>query len=485
MKNTLFILRIFVFSLLVLPIVSCSDDDDGNGDNGGGDAQNIVEIALETDELAILVQALQAADGDLVNVLQGPGPFTVLAPTNAAFTAFLASNGFGSLEEVPTDVLAEILLNHVIAADIKSTDLASAGRGYASTSATGAGGNNISIYFNATAGVRFNNVSAVTDGGADIEASNGTIHIVDAVIPLPTIASHAAANSTDFSSLVAALGAADGDLIGDLTGEGPFTVLAPDNAAFSEFLGDTPLGNVNTAVLRRILLNHVLDAELGAVSSTELGALGNGYVNTSVTGAGDNPMSLYFDTDGGVEFNGISTVTEADIVGTNGIIHAVDAVIDLPTIVTFALADPSFSTLVDALTDLTPGVDYVNILSRTEGSNADGINPDYTVFAPTDEAFAALIDELGGVPEATVLATVLNHHVITEANIASGDLMMGANTVTTLQGEDITVTLPGTGNNIADVTDGAGNTDIGIIFVDVQAENGVIHVVNKVMLPNL
>ena len=482
MKNTLFFLRIFFFSIMILPVVSCSDDDDGNGDNGG-DAKNIVEIALETDELTILVQALQAADGDLVNVLQGPGPFTVLAPTNAAFTAFLASNGFGSLDEVPTDVLAEILLNHVISADVKSTDLASAGRGYTSTNATGAGGNKISLYFNATAGVRFNNVSAVTDGGADIEASNGTIHIVDAVIPLPTIASHAAANSTDFSSLVAALGAADGDLIGDLTGDGPFTVLAPDNAAFSDFLGDTPLGNVNTAVLRRILLNHVLDAELGAVSSTELGALGNGYVNTSVTGAGDNPMSLYFNTADGVEFNGISTVTQADVVGTNGIIHAVNAVIGLPTIVTFATADPSFSTLVSALTELTPGTDYVNILSRTEGSNADGINPNFTVFAPTDEAFAALIEDLGGVPGETVLSTVLNHHVITDSNITSGDLMMGANPVTTLQGQDITITLPGTGNNIADVTDGAGNTDIGIIFVDVQAENGVIHVVNKVLLP--
>ena len=483
MKSTLFYLRIFVFSLLILPLGSCSDDDNGNGDNGNGDAKNIVEVALEEDQLALLVQALQAADGDLVNVLQGPGPFTVLAPTNAAFTAFLASNGFGSLDEVPTDVLAEILLNHVIAGDIKSTDLASLGRGYASTSATGAGGNNISIYFNATTGVRFNNVSAVTDGGADIEASNGTIHIVDAVIPLPSIASHAAANA-DFSSLVTALGAADGDLIGDLTGDGPFTVLAPDNAAFSDFLGDTPLGSVNTAVLRRILLNHVLDADLGAVSSTELGALGNGYVNTSVNGAGDNPMSLYFNTSGGVAFNGISSVTEADIVGTNGIIHAVDAVIDLPTIVTFAAADPNFSTLVDALTDLTPGVDYVDILSRTEGSNADGINPDFTVFAPTDEAFAALIDELGGVPEASVLSEVLNHHVITEANIASTDLS-GDDTVNTLQGDPITITLPGTGNNIADVTDGAGNTDIGIIFVDVQAENGVIHVVNKVLLPNL
>ena len=478
MKSTLFFLRIFVFSILILPIVSCSDDDDNNGgDNGSGDAKNIVEIALETDQLTILVQALQAADGNLVNVLQGDGPFTVLAPTNAAFTAFLASNGFASLDEVPSDVLAEILLNHVIADDITSSELASAGSGYANTSATGAGGNNLSLYFNATSGVRFNNVASVTADGADIDASNGTIHIIDAVIPLPSILTHAQVNP-NFTSLVTALGAADGNLIDALSGDGPYTVLAPDNAAFSEFLGDTPLGNVNTAVLARILLNHVLDGDLGAVSSTNLSTLGNGYVNTSVNGAGDNPMSLYFNTSNGVEFNGISSVTQADVVATNGIIHAVDAVIDLPTVVTFAAADPNFSTLVTALTELTPGTDFVNILSRTEGSNADGFNPDFTVFAPTNDAFA----ELDAIPGETTLTQILLHHVVGGANLASSALNEGDNVATTLQGDDITVTVIGAPVLI---TDGAGNEDIGIIATDVQAENGVIHVLDKVMLPNL
>ncbi|MEJ2162501.1 MAG: fasciclin domain-containing protein, partial [Robiginitalea sp.] len=282
MKKTFLFLRSFALSAFFLTAVACSNDDDG-GDNGGGEDQlNIVEIALQTPELTALVSALQAADGDLVNFLQGDGPFTVLAPTNAAFTAFLASNGFGSVDDVPSDVLEEILLNHVIATDIKSSDLANAGTGYASTSATGAGGNNISVYFNATAGVRFNNVAAVTDGGADIDASNGTIHIIDAVIPLPTTLTHAAANP-NFTSLVTALGAADGNLIELLGGEGPFTVLAPDNDAFAAFLDGADLGGVNTAVLSRILLNHVLDADLGAVSSSNLVALGNDYVNTSVT----------------------------------------------------------------------------------------------------------------------------------------------------------------------------------------------------------
>jgi len=477
MKTKNKILKVLSLLLLTTFALSCSSDDDNGVPVITEPEQNIVEIALGTPELSILVSALSAADGDLVALLGTDGPFTVLAPTNAAFTAFLASNGFASLEDVPTDVLAQVLLNHVISADITSGDLAASGAGYASTNASGAGGNNISIYFNTTSGVRFNNVAAVTDGGADIDASNGTIHIIDAVIPIPSILTHAAANA-DFSSLVVALGAADGGLIDVLAGDGPFTVLAPDNAAFTTFLDGADLGGVNTAVLSQILLNHVLD---GVVASSDLVAGGAGYTNTSATGPGMNALSLYYNTSDGVVFNGISTVTAADVVGTNGIIHAVDTVIDIPTVVTFAAADPNFTTLVEALTTLTPGTDFVSILSRTEGSNADGINPEFTVFAPTNDAFA----DLDAIPGEVVLTQVLLHHVVSEANITSGDLNNPGDTpAPTLEGDNIIITLPGTGTNIADVTDGAGNPGKGIIAVDVQAGNGVIHVLDAVLLPD-
>lgn len=464
-----------LFVALAFVAFSCSDDDNGGGTPPVEETPNIVEVALATPELASLVAALQAADGNLVDVLSGDGPFTVLAPTNAAFTTFLASNGFSSLDEVPTDVLSQILLNHVISANISSSDLTGLGAGYASTNAAGVEGNNISVYFNATNGVRFNNVSAVST--ADVTASNGTIHIVDAVIPIPSILTHAAANA-DFSSLVVALGAADGNLIDVLAGDGPFTVLAPNNAAFETFLDGADLGGVNTAVLSQILLNHVLSA---AIPSSALVESVSGYSNTNATGPNDKPLSIYFDTTDGVQFNGISSVLTADVVGSNGIIHAVDTVIDIPTVVTFAAADPLFSTLVEALTTLTPGTDFVSILSRTEGSNADGINPEFTVFAPTNDAFA----ELAAIPEEVVLTQVLLHHVVSEANITSTDLNNPGDTpATTLEGDDIVITLPGTGDNIGDVTDGAGNTGKGIIAVDVQAGNGVIHVLNSVLIPD-
>ncbi len=476
MKTLKITLLLFYISFLG---VSCSSDDDNTTpSNPTPQQQNIVEIALETPELSTLVNALTRADGNLVNVLSGDGPFTVLAPTNAAFTAFLNTNGFASLDDVPTDVLSQILLNHVIMADVTSSDLSTMGSGYASGSATSSVGLPISIFFDTSNGVRFNNAGSVTT--ADIDASNGTIHIINGVLGLPDIVDHAI-NNPAFTSLVTALGAADGDLVSDLRLDGPYTVLAPDNDAFEAFLGGTPLSSVDTAVLRQILLNHVLAA---AVNSDFLIDAGAGYTNTLASGAGGNAMSIYYNTDSGVMFNGISSVFEADVVGTNGIIHAVDAVIGLPTVVTFAAADPNFSTLVSALTDLTPGTDFAEILSRTSGSNADGINPDYTVFAPTNDAFDTLIDELGGVPDEATLTTVLLYHVASEANVTSGDLMPGANPVTSLQGGAFTVNAPGSGDNIADITDGSGATDIGVVAVDVQAANGVIHVLNKVMLPN-
>ncbi|WP_417196603.1 fasciclin domain-containing protein [Bizionia sp.] len=476
MKTLTALKRFSATLLVVLFITSCSSDDDNNIYTPPAQQNNIVDLALATPELSSLVAALQAADGDLVSVLQGSGPFTVLAPDNDAFAAFLSANGFASLNDVPTDVLSQILLNHVISGSVPSTALVSQGSGYASTNATGAGGASMSLYFNtANNDVRFNNVSSVST--ADIEASNGIIHIVDGVIGLPDVVDHALANSS-FSNLVAALGAADGDLVSVLQGGGPFTVLAPVDAAFANFLADngfSGLGDVPTDVLSQVLLNHVL---AGATFSTDLVNMGAGYTTTSATGAGNNPMSLYFNTAFGVEFNGISTVAIADVVGTNGVIHAVDAVIGLPTVVDFALADPTFETLVAALTrdDLT--FDYVGTLSTPNGTAP----APFTVFAPTNAAFGDLLTELnvatlGDIPEPTLKAT-LDMHAVAGANVRSSALM-----------DNMTVGTLG-GNITANITGGATLTDANgrvsnIIAVDVQASNGVIHAIDKVVLPPL
>ncbi|WP_343486775.1 fasciclin domain-containing protein [Allomuricauda sp. d1] len=457
MKKTFIYPKLILIFLLAM-MVSCSDDD-----NGGEMIPDttVVDLAVANGDLTTLVAALTRAN--LVTTLQGDGPFTVFAPTNAAFNAFLQANNFASLDDVPDELLTAVLLNHVVSGNNLSTSL---NTGYVSSLSTaGINDNNLSHYIDTSSGVSINGVADVTT--ADVTADNGVVHIIDAVIGLPTIVDHAVAN-TNLSDLVGALTANGNTTFTDLLSLPTvnFTVFAPTNDGFASFT------NPNDNDIDNILGYHVV---AGARLSSELS---NEYVTTTGVNDASNALSMYINTDNGVSINGTSTVVAADIVATNGIIHAVDAVIDLPTVVTFATADSNFSTLVDALTTLTPSVDFPSVLSAQDGNG----NDPFTVFAPTNDAFAAL----SAIPAEDDLIPILQHHVIAGANIRSGDLNNPGETTTpaTLEGDTFTITLPGTGDNIGDITDGAGNTGIGIIAVDVQAYNGVIHVVNQVLLPD-
>jgi uncharacterized surface protein with fasciclin (FAS1) repeats len=276
------------------------------------------------------------------------------------------------------------------------------------------------------------------------------------------------ASATDnLSTLVAALDAAD--LVSTLEGTGPFTVFAPTNAAFDKFLsnnGFSELDDVPVEVLKNILLNHVVG---GKNIST---GLTTGYVESSATGAGGNTMNMYISTEDGVTINGVSTVTTADVDASNGVVHIVDEVIGLPTIVTFATADPTFGTLVEALTKESLGVDYVGLLS--------GDGP-FTVFAPTNDAFGALLNELGAgglddIDDATLNA-VLQYHVVNGANVLAEDLSDGQ-VISTFAGAEFSIDL----SDGAKITDARGRSTE-IVVTDVQTNNGVIHVVSQVLLP--
>ncbi|MGY5847406.1 fasciclin domain-containing protein [Salegentibacter sp. HM20] len=293
----------------------------------------------------------------------------------------------------------------------------------------------------------------------------------DIIVPSNSIADFVA-NNDSYSSLAAALDAAG--LTATLDGNTNYTVFAPNNAAFNTFLsanGFASLDEVPVPVLREILLNHVLE---GTVMSS---SLSNMYVSTMATGmASDENLSMYINVDDGVMINGMAEVTNADIDADNGVIHAVDAVIGLPSIVDFAVANPNFEILVQALTreeDYT----FVETLSMTEAPAP------FTVFAPTNDAFVALLDELGVASlddiDSETLATVLTYHVVANANVRSSDLSDGMR-VETLQGDSFTVNL---GDPVT-LTDANGRT-AAVVAVDVQANNGVIHALDTVILPEM
>ena len=279
-----------------------------------------------------------------------------------------------------------------------------------------------------------------------------------------------ASMDSDLSNLKAAIDKAG--LASTLNASGSFTVFAPSNAAFTQFLADNGFASLNdvpNAALKEILLNHVLSSKVMAAQ------VSTGYVSTLAKGSASSSrnLSMYISTASGVKINGISTVTKTDINATNGVIHKVDKVIGLPTIVTHALANPNFSTLVAALTrnDMP---NFVGILGGTTSSP-------FTVFAPTNTAFGALLTELSlpnlaAIPAAT-LENVLKYHVVAGANVASTDIVNNM-TVTTFQGGTFKITTTGG----AKITD-ANNRVANITATDVQCSNGIIHVLDKVILP--
>ena len=217
---------------------SCNEDDDDMDPQS-----NIVELAVATDDLSSLVAAVQRAG--LVDALSDASAnYTVFAPTNAAFAAFLSANNFNSVDDVPVEVLQQVLLNHVLGTEVKAADVTT---GYFNTLATySTTTSNIDMFISTASGVVINGSSTVVT--TDIDASNGVVHVVDAVIGIPKVPTFAAANP-DFSILVQALTRSDlsTNYVEDvLNGDGPFTVFAPTNDAFTDLLAELQVSSLKT-----------------------------------------------------------------------------------------------------------------------------------------------------------------------------------------------------------------------------------------------
>tara|TARA_A200000113_G_scaffold222570_3_gene236413 strand:- start:1410 stop:2375 length:966 start_codon:yes stop_codon:yes gene_type:complete len=281
------------------------------------------------------------------------------------------------------------------------------------------------------------------------------------------------ANSMNYSYLEAALRMTNLDEV--LGGDDVYTLYAPDNNAFIGFLmrsGFNSLEEVPRETLKQILLNHVM------IGQMEYRDFKSGYFQTAATSAvNGNAMSIYINqVNMRVTLNGESRIVQGNVRASNGIIHVVDRVIPLPSLVTFVLADPLLYNLAVALTrnDLT--VDFTAVLSTQNGTSP----APFTVFAPNNLAFLDLLTELGvdrlsAIDEPTLNST-LNHHLVGEINTLSSDLSDNL-LINTLEGE---ITANVTGG--ASLTDG-NNRVSKIIVVDVQANNGVLHIIDKVILP--
>ncbi len=269
----------------------------------------VYDIIKNSDAHNTLEAAINAAELD--GALMGDGPFTVFAPTDAAFSA-LPEGTVAALLEDPTGALAQILLYHVVGVKALSTDL-SDGQMIATLQ-----GKEVKVTI-ADGKVYINNAMVTV---ADIEADNGVVHVIDAVLLPPTNTVYdIIKNSEAHNTLEAAINAAELD--GALMGDGPFTVFAPTDAAFSALPEGTVAALLEdpTGALAQILLYHVVGAK---ALSTDLS---DGQVITPLQGENVTVSIMK----GVVKINN-AIVTIADIAAENGVVHVIDAVLLPPSI---------------------------------------------------------------------------------------------------------------------------------------------------------
>jgi uncharacterized surface protein with fasciclin (FAS1) repeats len=287
--------------------------------NGGDDHDpNILELAKANPNLTVLVEAVTAAD--LTATLSGPGPYTVFAPTDAAFAALLAELGITKAELLANKALLTTVLNyHVLSpAVVKKADIPL--------------GKAIQPLL-AGAFFKIDAVGAdtlITDGRnrrtkivtADVPTTNGVVHVIDQVM-LPAdknIVQTAIAAAPEFSILVEAVIAAD--LVTALSQPGPFTVFAPTNAAFEALLSDLGLTKeallADKPLLTRVLTYHVVagnvlkaDIEVGSAMPT---LQGDSFTVDSAFTLRDQCGCL-------------AQLIATDVIASNGVIHVIDKVL--------------------------------------------------------------------------------------------------------------------------------------------------------------
>jgi len=453
--------------------------------------KTIPQIAEGNPQLSTLVTALQA--GGLVDTLSGAGPFTVFAPTNAAFDKLPAGVLSNLLKPENKAQLDDLLTYHVVSGAVFAKDLKDG------EMVKTIEGNSLEVRLAGNI-ILIDSAEVIT---ADVKASNGVVHIIDGVLippatptppppptPLPapnkTIVD-IATSDPDFSILVTALEAAG--LVDTLNGVGPFSVFAPTNEAFDKL----PAGVLaslllpeNKAQLVDLLTYHVVPANVEFEANMRTMKLPTlyveepgapiGFLTTSwQVKSGDRRYFFFLGYGKGDQESYRFPQGRPEVVkASNGAVYPIGVVLIPPkrpgTIVDIATSVPDLSTLCVALS-AAGLVDTLN-----------GTTP-FTVFAPTNEAFAALpagtLATLLLPENKAKLVDILTYHVV-KGIYQAKDLTNGE-MLTTVEGKNVTVTItpnPNPGRS-AEVLINA----VQVTAADNEASNGVVHIINGVLLP--
>jgi uncharacterized surface protein with fasciclin (FAS1) repeats len=480
------------FTLVVISFLAFSCEKEENKNLPSTSIAKIIEV---TPEFSSLKEALDITG--LTSTFEGSGDFTVFVPTNEAFAAILGGLTVEEYHAAYPCSLEKILKYHVLGSRVMSNGLTDG------QMATTLLGEDVKITLEANAYYPeidpdlgaveeksiFINESRVFT--RDVNCSNGIIHVIDAVLQPKTVIDIASANP-DLSTLVTALERTG--LTAELK-KGCFTIFAPTNAAFDTFFASLGTGidvnNVDVNVLKNVLLNHTLSS---IIKSNDIQT---GYVSTlsPINLSANAPkISMYIQKNGstvtingGAENSG-ATVTTADIEANNGVIHLVSNVIAIPTLVNHVIANPDFDSLQAVVTSTGGNYgDQSTVLNALLGLTAAA---PATLFAPNNSAFTNILSELstaGISPTAAELSSVLQYHVIL-GNVRSSALpgiISGTGIVPTLNSQNITFSLVDGAYKITGTFTPTRPASTIIQSLDIQGSNGVIHTIDKVLLPTL
>ncbi|WP_373520621.1 fasciclin domain-containing protein [Aquiflexum sp.] len=463
---------------MLFAIYSCKDDVDPMPQPA---APNLVQAANAAG-LTTLLSAVEAIPGLGADLTSAPA-ITVFAPDNAAFTAAREAFGATDLNDLVVKLggaqnLETVLGFHVVPAVAFSTDLA------ATNTFTTISGQSITV--NSSGGAvtvvdAAGNTATVTT--ANVEIDNGVVHVINRVLlpeidlPVPNLVE--AATDAGLTVLLEAVTAVDG-LADDLLDAEAITVFAPRNEAFVAALELYDAANLDQLVARiggignleTILGFHVVPAVAFSGDLAE--------TNTFPTLGGQN-ITVTRTTEGVTVTDALgntANVVAADVAIDNGVVHVIDRVL-LPE---FTLPDIVEAATAAELTILLEAVTKANLGGALLDAEA------ITVFAPRNEAFVALLeaqdvdtlDELIAKLGADNISKVLTYHVV-PAVAFSFDLAEGPQSVPTLAGENLTVTRTTEGVTVTDTN----GTTYNVIAADVAIANGVVHVIDGVVLPTL
>lgn len=293
--------------------------------------KNIVQTAVTAGKFKTLVTLVKQAG--LAGKLSAPGNLTVFAPTDRAFAALKKSNP-DLYAKVASDkkLLQSVLTYHVVGKRIPAAAATAAAKKNLKVKTLQ--GERIALSYSGGKIVLNGSARVVT---ADVKASNGVIHAIDAVLVPPSLTQapaptksivEIAAGNPEFSTLVSLVQKAG--LVSAISSPGPFTVFAPTNAAFEKLAKAAPATYqavlADPALLTKVLTYHVV---AGAIKSTQ--AISVAQQNGKVNSLEGEPISLSI-KDGKLTLNGSSTVVIPDILATNGVIHVIDTVIVPPSL---------------------------------------------------------------------------------------------------------------------------------------------------------